>query len=190
MAQRRGNRLKGHPVTLVRSVLREPLPLAAAFRQAGRPGPGGAERAKEALPTVGHDPGFFGIKGLAARVYFVFTHSSPPIPAAAPATRPWPDGANHQGQERGRGATRGTGGNGWALRRPMNRANPGPGPTAGFRRLPWAQRPPGPALPRDLVGPRGAHTSLSGNPPKGSQITGPIEVFVPNRHTAWQKTSG
>jgi hypothetical protein len=37
--------------------------------------------AKKAPPAVGHDPGSFGLKGLAARVYFAFTYSSPPAPA-------------------------------------------------------------------------------------------------------------
>ena len=41
---------------------------------------------------------------------------------------PCPDGVRHQGQERGRGAARGTGASGWALRAPMNGANPGPPP--------------------------------------------------------------
>ncbi len=74
-----------HRVTPVRSGLRQPLPLAAAFRRAGRPGPGKSGR-KKAQPAVGHDPGSFGLKGLAARVYLAFTESSPPAPAIAPAT--------------------------------------------------------------------------------------------------------
>jgi hypothetical protein len=60
---------------------RKPLPLAAAFRQGGDRG-----WAKDAPPAVGHDPGLFGLKRLVARVYFAFTHSSPPTPAAVPAT--------------------------------------------------------------------------------------------------------
>ncbi len=42
--------------------------------------------AKEVPPAAGHDPGSFGIKGLAARIYFAFTESSPPAAAAASAT--------------------------------------------------------------------------------------------------------
>lgn len=47
------------------------------------------------------------------------------------------DGAHHQGQESDRGAVFGTCGTGWAMRWPINRAIPGPGPTTRFRRLPW-----------------------------------------------------
>ena len=60
---------------------------------------------------------------------------------------PCPDGVRHQGQERGRGAARGTGASGWALRAPMNGANPGPPPATGFRRLPWS-----PTRHLDVVG--------------------------------------
>jgi hypothetical protein len=60
----------------------------------------------------------FGIKGLAARIYFAFTLASP---SARPCccirqSAPCPDGADHQGQEWGRGAACGRCGTGWARR--------------------------------------------------------------------------
>jgi hypothetical protein len=64
-------------------------------------------------------------------------HPRPPPPPNPPPPGPCPDGARHQGQERGRGAARGTGGTGWAMRVPKTVANPVPAPATGFRRLPW-----------------------------------------------------
>jgi len=80
----------------------------------------------------------FEIKGLAARVYFAFTLSSPPAAAVAPVSPPPAARARIiRGRKRGLGAARGTCGTGRALRAPVNRADPGTGPATGFRRLPW-----------------------------------------------------
>jgi hypothetical protein len=80
----------------------------------------------------------FGIKGLAARIYFAFILSSPSAPAVAPGQPgPYPEDASHQEQEWGRGAARGTCGTDCVLRAPVNRTYPGPDPTIRFRRLPW-----------------------------------------------------
>ena len=117
----------GHRVTLVRPGLREPLPLAAAFRQAGRPGPGGSGRGK-AMPTVGQDPWRLESRGWrSAFTLRLQIHPRPPPPSPPPA-RPPPRWRGPSGQERGRGAVRGTGGTGWAMGAPLNRANRGPGP--------------------------------------------------------------
>ncbi len=45
-------------------------------------------RLPDAPPAVGHDPRSIRIKGLAARICFAFTESSPPTAAIAPATPP------------------------------------------------------------------------------------------------------
>jgi hypothetical protein len=128
--------LKGLLVTPVRRVLRETLPVAAASA-GGEAWAGGSGRG-ENCAHCGTGFGVFEIKGLAARVYFAFTDSSPPAPTVAPApASPRPDGADQQGQDRGRETARGTCGNGWARRAAMTRADQGPGPATGLRRLPW-----------------------------------------------------
>jgi hypothetical protein len=78
-------------MALVRPVLREPLPpLRRLSGRGGGPGRGDRGWAQEAPPAAGHDPGSFGLKGLAARIYFAFTDPSPPTPAVAPAPPPLP----------------------------------------------------------------------------------------------------
>jgi hypothetical protein len=136
-----GQSPEGHPVTLVGSVLGGPWPFAAAFRQAGRPGPGGIGAGKQALPTVRQDLGLLESRGwrrefTSCSQFFIPTHPRRRTRRLIPCR----DVANHQGQEWGRGATRGTCRTGWALRRPGNRANPGLGPKTRFRRLPWSIR--------------------------------------------------
>jgi hypothetical protein len=78
-----GQSPEDHRETFVRSVPGGPVPLGAAFRQAGRFGQGGSGRGKGGA-HCGTDSGVFGIKGLAACIYFAFTDSSPPATAVAP----------------------------------------------------------------------------------------------------------
>ncbi len=88
---RPGQSPEGHRVALVRPVLREPLPpLRRLSGRRGGLGRGDRGWAKEAPPAAGHDPGSFGLKGLAARIYFAFTDPSLPTPAAAAAPPPLP----------------------------------------------------------------------------------------------------
>jgi hypothetical protein len=130
-----GQSSEGHRVTAVRIGLREPLSLAAALPKGDR------GWAKEAPPAVGHDPGRLDSRGW-RRAFTLRSRSHPgPSPSShPPPPAPCRDGARHQGQERGRGAARGTCARGWVTRLGTARArdprNPGPIPTPGFRRLP------------------------------------------------------
>jgi hypothetical protein len=123
-----------HRVTPVRSGLRQPLPLAAAFRREGRPGPGKSGRKKQRRPLWDMIRGLLDSRGW--RHEFTLRSQIHPRPRGRTCRLvPCRAVAAHPGQDRGRGATRGTCGTGWALHRPVNRADPGPGPTTGFGRL-------------------------------------------------------
>ena len=88
---RAGQSPEGHRVTSVRRGLREPLPLAAALPK------GGSERAKEAPPGVGHDPGYLDSRG--CRRAFTLPSQSHPRPRPrwrassgaeqGPGSHPW-----------------------------------------------------------------------------------------------------
>ena len=76
---------------LLQQIADAPVALRLAFHLPANAGEAevAQARAKTASPAVGHDPRSFGIKGLAARVYFLFTESFPPTAAVA-ATTPAP----------------------------------------------------------------------------------------------------
>ncbi len=123
-------------MTLVRSVLKETLPVAAALA-GGEAWAGGSGRGKGGA-HCGTGFGAFEIKGLAARVYFAFIHSSLSAPAVAPASAA-PMARRARGR-RGAGERRaGTSGTGWAVGASMTRADRVHGPTTGFTRLPWCR---------------------------------------------------
>ena len=96
---------EGCRVTLVRSGPTEPLPLAAAFRQAERLCRGDRGGEKNCV-HCGTGFGAFKIKGLVARVYFAFTRSFSPNPPLHPPVRPQPRwcGSSGAGKEPGNGA--------------------------------------------------------------------------------------
>jgi hypothetical protein len=84
-----GNRLKviGRPLSGVFRGCRCPLRRLSGRR--GSPGRGMGARDKSAARS-GTEPGPFRIKGLAARIYVSFTHSSPPAPPSHPPPRRLP----------------------------------------------------------------------------------------------------
>ena len=159
--------------------------LCGSFPAGGAAWAGGIGAGRRRTAHCGTGFGSFGLKGLAARVYFAFTLSVPPRPR-----RPGPcrDGAHHQGQERGRRATRRTAGTGWAVCAPVNRAHPAPDPHNTLRAIALyrAHRAltgtGGMRYQTDGCGPvaqrseQGAHNALvGGSSPSGPTIAKPGE---------------
>jgi hypothetical protein len=143
-----GKSPEGHRVTILRRVLGGPLPLRSGFPAGGGPGPGGSARATKAPPAVGHDPGRLDSK--AWRRAFTLRSQSHPCPPRHHTCHlvPCRDGAQHRGQERGRGTTCGTYGTGRARRWPMNRAIPARVPQQASGNCPACGAPVDPRRPR------------------------------------------
>jgi hypothetical protein len=132
-----GQSPEGHRVTLVRRGLRKPLPLAVAFRQGGAAWAGGIGAGQGKRRLLWDMIRVFWNQGVGG-AHLLCVHRVIPAHRRRRIRHPGPcrDGARHQGQERGRGAAGETCRTGWAMRAPMNGANPVPAPATGFRRLP------------------------------------------------------